>query len=119
MATVAAAARRTPEVGWCEGSAPGTPGYAAWLMNLRRIREKLRLRLAIEHGTSTFARAPTPGECHVSIEDHVRISGFLMLDPEHMNHMHEYRGHWEIQPITRIEVFVPATGWTDLDDLPR
>jgi hypothetical protein len=51
--------------------------------------------------------------------DSVRISGFLMLDPEHMNHMHKYRQTlWEIHPVTRIEVFVPGTGWTELDDLP-
>jgi hypothetical protein len=51
--------------------------------------------------------------------DSVRISGFLMLDPEHMNHMHRYRQTlWEIHPVTKIEVFVPGTGWTELDDLP-
>ena len=51
--------------------------------------------------------------------DSVRISGFLMLDPEHMNHMHKYRQTlWEIHPVTRIEVFVRGQGWKDLDDLP-
>lgn len=50
--------------------------------------------------------------------DSVRISGFLMLDPEHMNHMHKYRQTlWEIHPVTRIEVFVKGTGWVELDDL--
>lgn len=49
--------------------------------------------------------------------DSVRISGFLMLDPEHMNHMHKYRQTlWEIHPVTRIEVFVRGTGWMELDD---
>lgn len=49
--------------------------------------------------------------------DSVRISGFLMLDPEHMNHMHKYRQTlWEIHPVTRIEVFVKGTGWVELDD---
>lgn len=49
--------------------------------------------------------------------DSVRVSGFLMLDPEHMNHMHRYRQTlWEIHPVTRIEVFVKGTGWVELDD---
>ena len=49
--------------------------------------------------------------------DSVRVSGFLMLDPEHMNHMHKYRQTlWEIHPVTRIEVFVKGTGWMELDD---
>jgi hypothetical protein len=51
--------------------------------------------------------------------DSVRISGFLMLDPEHMNHMHKYRQTlWEIHPVTRIEVFVKGEGWKELDALP-
>lgn len=49
--------------------------------------------------------------------DSVRISGFLMLDPEHMNHMHKFRQTlWEIHPVTRIEVFVKGRGWVELDD---
>ena len=35
----------------------------------------------------------------------VRITGFLMLDPEHRNQVGQYRGTvWEIHPITNIEV---------------
>ena len=48
----------------------------------------------------------------------VRISGWLMLDPEHRNHLGKYRGTlWEIHPITRIEVF-KDNRWVDLDTLP-
>ena len=45
----------------------------------------------------------------------VRISGWLMFDPEHRNHMGKYRkSMWEIHPITRIEVW-KNDKWVDLD----
>lgn len=70
----------------------------------------------LHHGTWTRAKLAdyeNPGDD----ADSVRISGFLMLDPEHMNHMHKYRQTlWEIHPVTRIEVFVKGTGWVELDD---
>ena len=48
----------------------------------------------------------------------VRISGWLLLDPEHRAHLGKYRSTlWEIHPITRIEVF-DGTKWSDLDQAP-
>ena len=48
----------------------------------------------------------------------VRISGWLMLDPEHRNHLGRYRGTlWEVHPITQIEVW-QDTAWVSLDSLP-
>ena len=48
----------------------------------------------------------------------VRISGWLMFDPEHRNHLGKYRGTlWEIHPITRIEVWENGD-WKDLDESP-
>jgi len=48
----------------------------------------------------------------------VRISGWLMLDPEHRNHLGRYRSTlWEIHPITKIEVFENGQ-WVDLDQKP-
>ena len=48
----------------------------------------------------------------------VRISGWLMLDPEHRNHLGRYRSTlWEIHPITKIEVFTNGK-WVDLDQKP-
>lgn len=45
----------------------------------------------------------------------VRISGWLMMDPEHRNHLGRYRVTlWEIHPITKIEVY-SKDGWKDLD----
>jgi hypothetical protein len=45
----------------------------------------------------------------------VRISGWLMFDPEHRNHLGRYRATlWEIHPITDIEMW-RAGRWEDLD----
>jgi hypothetical protein len=47
----------------------------------------------------------------------VRISGWLMLDPDHRNHLNRFRSTlWEIHPITRIEVW-KDNAWVDLDKL--
>ncbi len=64
----------------------------------------------------------------VGTADSVRISGWLMLDPEHYAQTYRYDGStstankyritlWEIHPITRIAVF-QNNGWVDLDSLP-
>ncbi len=62
----------------------------------------------------------TPQALHpwLNSDNPVRISGWLMLDPEHRNHLGKYRGTlWEIHPITKIEVF-KDNRWVDLDTLP-
>jgi len=47
----------------------------------------------------------------------VRISGWLLFDPQHRNHLKKYRSTlWEIHPITKIEVWDnDAETWVDLD----
>lgn len=49
----------------------------------------------------------------------VRISGWLMLDPEHEDMIHEGLRStlWEIHPITKIEVLKNGQ-WVDLDSAP-
>jgi len=48
----------------------------------------------------------------------VRISGWLMFDPFHRNHLGTFRKTlWEVHPITKIEVW-QDDAWVDLDDLP-
>lgn len=50
-------------------------------------------------------------------EDPVRISGWLMLDPDHRNHLKRFRSTlWEIHPITKIEVW-KDNQWVDLDTM--
>lgn len=45
----------------------------------------------------------------------VRISGWLMLDPDHRNHLNRFRSTlWEIHPITKIELW-KDNQWVDLD----
>lgn len=47
----------------------------------------------------------------------VRLSGWLMLDPEHPDVVEKYRGTiWEIHPVTKIEVQQNGT-WVDADSL--
>jgi hypothetical protein len=47
----------------------------------------------------------------------VRISGYLLLDPEHRSHLGKYRSTlWEIHPITMIEVF-KSGNWVNLDEV--
>jgi hypothetical protein len=51
-------------------------------------------------------------------ESPVRISGWLMMDPEHRNHLGRYRTTlWEVHPITKIEVF-QSGAWVNLDAMP-
>jgi hypothetical protein len=54
----------------------------------------------------------------VDSTNQVRISGWLMLDPEHADMVGSARGSiWEIHPITRIEVW-KSGAWVDLETLP-
>jgi hypothetical protein len=47
----------------------------------------------------------------------VRISGWLMLDPDHRNHLNRFRSTlWEVHPITKIEVW-KQNQWVDLDEV--
>lgn len=52
-------------------------------------------------------------------EQPVRISGWLMVDPEHQDMINKglRSTQWEIHPITKIEVLKDGQ-WVDLDDLP-
>lgn len=47
----------------------------------------------------------------------VRISGWLMLDPDHRNHLNRFRSTlWELHPITKIEVW-KENQWVDVDQM--
>jgi hypothetical protein len=51
----------------------------------------------------------------INSDNPVRISGWLMLDPDHRNHLNRFRSTlWEIHPITRIEVW-KENQWVDVD----
>jgi uncharacterized protein YgiM (DUF1202 family) len=54
----------------------------------------------------------------VNSTNQVRISGWLMLDPEHASMVGSARETiWEVHPITKIEVWKNG-GWVDLETLP-
>ena len=72
-------------------------------------------RIRVDHPKWTVTRL-TPW---VDSDRPVRISGWLMFDPAHRNHLGRFRKTlWEVHPITRIEVW-QDDAWVDLDDLPR
>jgi hypothetical protein len=51
----------------------------------------------------------------VDADQPVRITGWLMLDPDHRNHLNKFRATlWEIHPITKIEVSKDGA-WVDFD----
>ena len=53
----------------------------------------------------------------VKKKQRVRISGWMMLDPEHPDQVGKTRGSiWEIHPIMKIEVNQNGS-WVDLDSL--
>lgn len=46
----------------------------------------------------------------------VRITGWLLFDPEHAGHIGRYRSTlWEVHPITKIEVLDENHHWVDLE----
>jgi hypothetical protein len=48
----------------------------------------------------------------------VRVSGWVLFDPEHRNHLNRYRSTlWEVHPIMKFEV-KKGDAWVDVDDLP-
>jgi hypothetical protein len=52
-------------------------------------------------------------------QERVRISGWLFFDPEHPDHLGQYRiTLWEIHPIMQIEVYRDGQ-WIALDDLAK
>lgn len=71
-------------------------------------------RVLKQHPKWTKARL----EPWLDSDNPVRISGWLLLDPDHRNHLHKFRSTlWEIHPITSIEVFKNGQ-FVDLDSLP-
>lgn len=71
-------------------------------------------RIRVNHPKWTVARI----DDWLDSSDPVRISGWLMFDPSHRNHLGRYRTTlWEIHPVTRIEVWLNGE-WVDVDDLP-
>lgn len=72
-------------------------------------------RIRVNHPKWTVARI----QPWLDSSDPVRISGWLLFDPSHRNHLGHFRKTlWEIHPITKIEVWRDEA-WVDVDNLPR
>jgi hypothetical protein len=91
---------------------------------VKRAIPSLRLGLAREAATTPRVRQSHPKWTPIRLppwvntDAPVRITGWLMFDPEHTNHLGKYRMTlWEIHPITMIEVFQNGA-WVALDQLP-
>ena len=73
------------------------------------------VRIAIPHCPNWTKQKLQPW---LSSDKPVRVSGWLMLDPDHRNHLGKFRNTlWEIHPITKFEVFKDGA-FVDLDGLP-
>src|SRR5262249_14422203 len=78
---------------------------------------RLQISQALVIETTPRVRANHPGWTvnkltpWLDSTDQVRISGWLMLDPQHADQVGQFRGTiWEIHPITRIEVWIDGVG---------
>jgi hypothetical protein len=71
-------------------------------------------RVRVNHRKWTVARL----QPWVDSMDPVRVSGWLMFDPAHRNHLGRFRKTlWEVHPITKLEVWQGGK-WLDVDSLP-
>ncbi|GAC1516588.1 MAG: hypothetical protein NVS1B4_12350 [Gemmatimonadaceae bacterium] len=108
-----------------------TPAHVDWHMYLtREPHQKTRSSIVVE--TTPRVRPNHPAWTLDGMKqlaangDSVRVSGWLMFDPEHWDQMWQYRGAadttgikarvtlWEIHPITKIEVRRNGV-WESLD----
>ena len=97
-----------PEATNCHG-APSK--FRDWHLWLSATPGKDR-RQSVVVETTPAVRALHPewsiGDIHRLVRDsaHVRVSGWIMLDPEHPDQLRKTRGTlWEIHPVMRIEVW--------------
>ena len=114
-------ARRTdPESSNCHGAATEWRDWHLWLVpaptrdRSGSIIVETTPRVLVAHPGWTLARL----RAIARDSQRVRISGWLLLDPEHPDQIGKSRGTiWEIHPIMKIEVD-RAGRWVSLDDLP-
>jgi hypothetical protein len=105
-----------PESPNCHSSNQADRDFHVWLANSSAdekadaIVVEITPRVRAEHPTWT---ATNLGKLILN-KSQVRISGWIMLDPEHLDEVGKSRATiWEIHPILKIEVF-SAGKWQDL-----
>jgi hypothetical protein len=118
---LASAKLEGPESTNCHGADPGMRDWHVWLTarpgqsrdSAVVVETTPRIRADHPRWSTTALRAVSRAR------ERVRITGWLMLDPEHPDQVGKTRGTiWEIHPITGIEVRRGGR-WVPLDDLSR
>lgn len=108
-----------PESCNCHGADAGLRDFHIWL--IKNANDDRSNSIVVETGPRVRASHPnwrtdTLGKI-AKADQKVRISGWLMLDPEHPDQVGKTRGTiWEIHPIMKIEVDQQGK-WTPLDSL--
>lgn len=116
---LAASRLEGPESRGCHGADAEFRDFHIWLTET--AGEDRKRAIVVEATPPVRARHPkwrTDLLGQIARKDQrVRISGWLLLDPEHPDQVGKTRGTiWEVHPIMKIEVFDDG-GWTSLDDL--
>ena len=116
---LANAKREGPESPNCHGADAEFRDWHIWLVGSpttdRRgsVVVETTPRVRTNHPTWQLGQLTNAARRH----QRVRVSGWLMLDPEHPEQLGKTRGTlWEIHPITRIEIQQRGK-WTALDQL--
>jgi hypothetical protein len=117
---LAAAKTQGPESPNCHGADPEFRDWHLWLVDSatrdrsRSVVVEVTPRVRPSHPAwkiSTLNRL-------VRADSRVRISGWLMLDPEHPEQLGKTRGTiWEIHPVMKIETLL-RDRWVMLDSVP-
>jgi hypothetical protein len=102
----------------CGSTTPRDEDYHVWLTSdvaqdrTGAIVVEMTGRMRAKHKGWTLAQM----QKLVQGEKHVRISGWILLDPEHPDQVGKTRGTiWEVHPIMKVEVDEDGT-WEDLDE---
>ncbi|GAC1411592.1 MAG: hypothetical protein NVSMB53_07430 [Gemmatimonadaceae bacterium] len=109
-----------PESTNCEIDTPEWHDWHMWLVPTASEAAARDRKRAVVVEVTPRLRARSPNWILPSVKalarngEQVRISGWLMWDPDHPDQVGKTRGTtWEIHPVTRIEVF-RAGSWTDI-----
>ncbi|HEX5438124.1 MAG TPA: hypothetical protein VFW98_13240 [Gemmatimonadaceae bacterium] len=116
---LAAAKREGPESTNCHGADAEFRDWHIWMVDTRTkdrahsVVVEVTPRVRAIHPAWALGQLTRAARAHTP----VRISGWLLLDPEHPEQLGKTRGTlWEIHPITRIEVQRRGR-WVVLDSL--
>ena len=107
-----------PESNNCHQTAPDQVDYHLWIVGRqgddrdKAVVIEMNPRLRATHPAWTLQNLRQLGRQGA----HVRITGWIMLDPEHPDQVGKTRGTiWELHPVTRVEVDQGGGRWQALD----